>query len=205
VRDHLLLIDCRSNEAEPVPFQNPDLSLLVANTRVHHPLSDGGYAARRNDTLTGLALIGKGSWRDVSAADVMAAREALGDRVFRRSRHVVGEIQRTLDFAAALRRGDYAALGPLMAASHNSLRDDFEVSCAELDLMVDLAQGLGPAAGVLGSRMTGGGFGGSTITLCETAKVAAIARHLHEHYLARTSIIPEIFATRPAGGAALVG
>jgi galactokinase len=71
--------------------------------------------------------------------------------------------------------------------------------------MVDLAQGLGPAAGVLGSRMTGGGFGGSTITLCETAKVAAIARHLHEHYLARTSIIPEIFATRPAGGAALVG
>jgi len=201
VADHLLLIDCRSNEAVPVPFANPGLSLLVANTRVHHQLSDGGYAARRNDTVSGLATLGKASWRQVSAADVEAAREALGDQAYRRSRHVVGEIQRTVDAAAALRRGDFGALGPLMAASHSSLRDDFEVSCAELDLMVDLAQELGRAGGVLGSRMTGGGFGGSTITLCETAKVAAIAGHLHEHYLTRTRIVPEIFATRPAGGA----
>ena len=95
-KDQLILIDCQSGEPELVPFTNPDLEIIVANTCVSHDLSDGGYAARRKDTEDGLAAIGKSSWRDATMDDVEAAKEAMGDRVYRRSRHVVGEIARTM-------------------------------------------------------------------------------------------------------------
>ena len=203
--NRLVLIDCRSGEPELVPFDNPDLTVLISNTMVHHELSDGGYASRRKHTEDGLAILGKPSWRDVTAEDVQANWSRLGDPVNRRSRHVVGEIARTRDAAAALARNDFEALGPLMAASHDSLRDDFEVSCKELDLMVEIARRIGRAGGVIGARMTGGGFGGSTVTLCESSKAAEIAATLAAEYEKASGIQPQIFASRPSLGAHLVG
>ena len=202
--NRLILIDCQSGEPELVPFENPDLTVLIANTMVHHELSDGGYAARRKHTEDGLAILGKSSWRDVSEADVSAAWTRLGDPVNRRSRHVVGEIARTIAAASALEHNDFEALGPLMAASHDSLRDDFEVSCTELDIMVEIARKIGRAGGVIGARMTGGGFGGSTVTLCESRKASDIAATLAVEYAKATGITPQIFASRPSQGAHLV-
>jgi len=200
-KNQLILIDCQSGEPELVPFEDPSLTVLIANTNVHHELSDGSYAARRKNTEDGLAILGKQSWRDVEMQDVEAAWEKLGDPVNRRSRHVVGEIERTIAAAEALRRQEVEALGPLMAASHDSLRDDFEVSCRELDLMVEIAREIGREGGVIGARMTGGGFGGSTVTLCESSHAKDIAATLAEKYEAGTGIKPEIFASRPARGA----
>ena len=202
--DRLVLIDCRSGEPTLVPFTDPGLTVLVANTNVHHELTDGGYAARRKNTEDGLSILGKPSWRDVTMADVKAAWDRLGDPVNRRARHVVGEIARTVAAARALEAGDVEALGPLMAASHDSLRDDFEVSCPELDTMVEIARSIGRSRGVIGARMTGGGFGGSTVTLCDSGCAEAIAARLHADYRAATGITPEIFASRPSAGARLV-
>ena len=202
--NRLILIDCRSGEPELVPFENPDLTVLISNTMVHHELSDGGYAARRKHTEEGLAILGKASWRDVTAADVQANWDQLGEPINRRSRHVVGEISRTIAAAAALARNDFETLGPLMAASHDSLRDDFEVSCKELDIMVDIARKIGRNGGVIGARMTGGGFGGSTVTLCESRLATEIAATLASEYEAATGIKPQIFASRPSQGAHLV-
>lgn len=199
--DQLILIDCRSTETEMVPFADPALTILVSNTKVSHELSDGGYAARRKSTEDGLAVIGKPSWRDVTPADLEAAAGKMDAVTFRRGRHVVGEIARTISAAAALKSGDFPTLGGLMYASHDSLRDDFEVSCPELDHLVKAARGLD---GVIGARMTGGGFGGSTVTLCEAGKAEAIAAALVKSYEAEFGFAPEIFATRPAEGARLV-
>jgi len=168
---------------------------------VRHELTDGGYAERRQQTQNGLAVLGKASWRDVTEAEILANWETLGDPVNRRARHVVSEIARTVAAASALSRNDFETLGPLMAASHDSLRDDFEVSCDELNLMVDIARTIGRQGGVIGSRMTGGGFGGSTVTLCESGKAAEIAETLATRYLEKTGIEPQIFASRPAQGA----
>lgn len=200
----LILIDCQTGDPELVPFENPDLTVLISNTMVHHELSDGGYALRRKHTEDGLAMIGKASWRDVTAEDVQANWSELGDPVNRRSRHVVSEIARTQAAAKALERNDFEALGPLMAASHDSLRDDFEVSCKELDIMVEIAHRIGRKGGVIGARMTGGGFGGSTVTLCETNKASNIAETLASEYEKATGIKPQIFASRPSRGAHLV-
>ncbi len=202
--NRLVLIDCRTGEPDLVPFENPDLTVLISNTMVSHELSDGAYAMRRKHTEDGLAMLGKASWRDVSAADVQANWEKLGEPINRRSRHVVGEISRTIAAASALARNDFETLGPLMAASHDSLRDDFEVSCKELDILVEIARKIGRNGGVIGARMTGGGFGGSTVTLCESRKASEIAVILGEEYQKLTGINPQIFASRPSQGAHLV-
>ena len=203
-KDNFILIDCKTREPELVSFKNDDLTILIANTCVSHDLSDGSYAERRKDTEDGLAIIEKESWRDVTMAEVEAYQDKLGERIFRRSRHVVSEIERTRQTVEALQNKDYAPLGLYMKASHESLRDDFEVSCEELDLMVSLAEEIGFEGGVLGSRMTGGGFGGSTVTLCRVSQVKEIAVQLAERYEAKTKIKPELFCSRPAQGAHLV-
>lgn len=203
-QDRLVMIDCQSGEPTLVPFENPDLTVIVANTCVEHELSDGGYASRRKATEDGLKIIGKSSWRHVTTEDVEAAREQMGEIVYRRGRHVVGEIQRTVDAAQALENNDFETLGELMYASHASLRDDFEVSCEELDIMVEIAKSFGKDGGVIGSRMTGGGFGGSTVTLCESSKADGIVAAMHTQYLERTGITPEIFISRPSRGARLL-
>jgi galactokinase len=199
--DQLILIDCLTGGTEMVPFADPNLTILVSNTKVSHELSDGGYAARRKSTEDGLAAIGKPSWRDATLADLEGAAGEMDEVAFRRGRHVVGEIGRTIAAAHALKSRFFATLGGLMYASHDSLRDDFEVSCAELDHLVKTARGLD---GVIGARMTGGGFGGSTVTLCRADKAEAIAAALVASYEAEFGFAPEIFATRPAEGARLV-
>ena len=203
--NRLVLIDCQTGEPELVPFENPDFTVLISNTMVHHELSDGGYAIRRKHTEDGLAIIGKSSWRDVSTEDVESHWNSLGEPINRRACHVVGEISRTISAAAALAQNDFEALGPLMAASHDSLRNDFEVSCKELDILVEIARAIGRDGGVIGARMTGGGFGGSTVTLCESNKAAEIAAILSTEYQRATGITPQIFASRPSQGAHLVG
>jgi len=200
----LVLIDCRSTEVELVPFTDPSLTILVSNTKVSHELSDGGYAARRKSTEDGLAAIGKPSWRDVTPTDLDLAAPTMDEVTLRRSRHVVGEIARTMGAVEALKAGDFKRLGRLMYDSHVSLRDDFEVSCPELDHLVATAAEIGSAGGVIGARMTGGGFGGSTVTLCETAKAEAIAAALVKSYEAVFGFAPEIFASRPAEGARMI-
>lgn len=196
----VVLIDCRSGEPTLVPFPSANLTVLIANTMVHHELDDGGYAARRRDTEVGLKIIGKRSWRDVTPDDLEAAWDRLGDPVNRRCRHVVGEIARTMAAARALEAGDFAALGPLMAASHDSLRDDFEVSCPELDTLVEIARRIGARGGVIGARMTGGGFGGSTVTLCDNAHAEDVAMRLLADYHEATGIAPDVFASTPSRG-----
>jgi galactokinase len=197
----LVLIDCRSQEPELIPFENPDLTVLIANTMVHHELTDGGYAARRKQTQDALSILGKASWRDVSEADVLACWETLGEPLNRRARHVASEIARTIAAASALARNDFETVGPLMFASHESLKNDFEVSCKELDVMVRIARDIGRSGGVIGARMTGGGFGGSTVTLCESNKAAAISETMAADYFKTTGIHPDIFASRPSQGA----
>ena len=201
---HLVLIDCQSREPALVPFQTDDLSILVANTMVRHDLATGEYRKRREDTEQALALLGKSSWRDVSLADLRNHGERLPEVLQRRARHVVTEISRTREAAEELRTGHHAALGPLMVASHRSLRDDFEVSCAELDLLVQLAGDIGPAGGILGSRMTGGGFGGSTVTLCNSRQLPEIADRMSAGYERETGRVPQLFSTRPTDGARLL-
>ena len=203
-KDRLILIDCRSQEPQLVPFQHPGLTALIANTGVHHELSDGSYADRRKQTEAALAIIGRQSWREVTLDDVRRHWDRMGDPIQRRARHVVSETQRTVDAAAALSRGDFEALGPLMAASHASLRDDFEVSCRELDILVAAAEAIGRTGGVVGSRMSGGGFGGSTVTLCESGRASNIARALHDTFRSATGAAPQIFISRPSQGARLI-
>ncbi|QQL45148.1 galactokinase [Sulfuriroseicoccus oceanibius] len=202
--NRLVLIDCVKEEAQLVPFEHEELTVLISNTKVSHQLSDGGYAKRRKQTEVALAAIGKPNWREVTMDDVEAIREEVGDEVFRRARHVVGEIARTLGAAKALEEDDLEQLGTYMWQSHESLRDDFEVSCRELDVLVEAAAELGAEGGVIGARMTGGGFGGSTVTLCRADRADAVAAFLAERYEKETGIVPQIIAARPSKGAMVI-
>jgi galactokinase len=199
--DHLLLLDCRSLDSVQVPFHRPDLLVLVTNSNVRHSLDDGGYAARRADCERAAAILGVASLREATLVRVEASRGELGDRGFRRARHVVTEIARTQAAATALTHGRWDDMGALMAESHASLRDDFEVSCPELDLLVERAAG---EPGVIGTRMTGGGFGGCTVTLVEAARAEAVMATVARGYRLETGRECTLFTTRPAAGARLL-
>lgn len=200
-KDHMILIDCRSEEAQVIPFTDDSVEVIIADTCVKHALTDGSYANRRKQTEIGLEALGKGSWRDVSMEDLLAAESEMDEQTFRRCRHVVSEIARTQRAALALSQGKTSEVGALMAESHKSLRDDFEVSCKELDVMVEAAWDLGEAGGVVGSRMTGGGFGGSTVTLAKKERVASVIAEMTRVYKEKTGITPNIFATTAVDGA----
>ncbi|MBL7221087.1 MAG: galactokinase [Phycisphaerae bacterium] len=193
-----LLLDCRNGEYRQIPFDNPDLLLLVADTKVKHDLTDGGYAARRDQCYSAAAKLGVKMLRDADADMVSAAADKLSDKELTRARHVVSEIDRTLRAVEAMEAGDYAEFGQLMYASHTSLRDDYEVSCEELDEIVELAAGL---EGVYGARMTGGGFGGCAIILARAAQADNIAAEITKNYTARFGHPCVIFPTRAAAGA----
>ena len=193
---HALLIDCQSLEVVPTPLPN-DLAMVVVDSGVKHALADGEYAKRRADCETAARLLGVGCLRDATLASVLGAREALGERIFRRARHVVTEIERTRAFAAALAGGELDTAAGLMAASHASLRDDYEVSCEELDALVEIACGLG----IAGARMMGGGFGGSTIQLVPAAHAAERAAALEQAAAARGLRVSAFPVTAAAGAA----
>lgn len=199
--DHLLLIDCQSNAVVPIPFRNDEVTFVIANTHVKHSLADGSYKTRREQTEMALGIIGAASWRQVSMADLSLLESHTPSALFRRARHVVTEMVRTIDAADAIKMRDYPKLGKLMQESHRSLRYDFEVTCKELDLMVNIANDIGASGGVLGSRMTGGGFGGSTITVCDASRAGEVVEKMTAQYHAATGISADIFVSRPSAGA----
>jgi galactokinase len=196
----LLLLDCRSRTVQLTPLTEPDILVLIVNSNVKHALTDGGYAARRRQCEEAARLLGVMALRDVSAEQLEQGRSKLDELLYRRARHVVGEIARTLQTAEALRRGDWNLVGRLMLASHASLRDGFQVSCEELNVLVQLAT----EAGAIGSRMTGGGFGGCTVSLVRRSALDAVMQHIREGYPRQTGREATLFVTRPVDGARLI-
>jgi galactokinase len=196
---HLLLLDTRSLTAEQVPFtaEGADLSLLVIDTRVSHDLAEGGYAQRRRACREAARILGVPALRDATEADLAAARDRLGDERHRRARHVVTENARVLAVADLLRSGRLAAIGPILTASHSSLRDDFEVSCLELDTSVRVAL----LAGARGARMTGGGFGGCALALVPDDTVGLVTGTVTAAFASQGFQAPVVFEVSPAGGA----
>lgn len=200
----LLLIDCRSETAELVPLDDPGVAVLVINSNVKHELTGSEYPERRAQCELAAKLLGVETLRDATMSDLKRDRSKLSDVLHRRARHVIGEIERTTQAAAALRAREWDRVGELMYASHESLRDDFQVSTEELDALVEIARDVGPAGGVIGSRMTGGGFGGCTVSLVRSGREREIAERIGREYRQRTGIGATAFVTKPARGAHLV-
>jgi len=198
-----LLLDCRSGETKHVPFDDPGVVLLVADTQVKHEISDGGYAARRSQCEAAAARLGIPALRDADEARIAAAGAdgTLTGKELMRARHIAGEIARTLGAVKALEARDYATFGELMYGSHAALRDDYEVSCEELDGIVEIARG---CEGVYGARMTGGGFGGCAIVLAAAGNAPQIEQAVADGFEARFGRRCPIFATRAADGARIL-
>jgi galactokinase len=203
-KNHLLLLDCRSRKTELVPMNDPSVVVLIANTNVKRELSGGEYPARRKQCETAAKILGVPSLRDATPDALENARGRMGDVVFRRARHVVGEIERTIHAAEGIRASNWPAVGQLMYASHYSLRDDYKVSCEELDVVVEIAEAIGVNGGVYGCRMTGGGFGGCAVALVKADAVETISNKIAADYQKRAGIEATIFATRPAAGATVI-
>ena len=194
---HLLLLDTRSLAVRHIPFDlvRDGLALLVVDTRAPHRLVDGEYAARRAACERAAALLGVPALRDVT--DLDDALAALNDdELRRRVRHVVTENERVLAVVSMLESGDVRGIGPHLTASHVSLRDDFEVSCPELDLVVEASL----AAGALGARMTGGGFGGSAIALVEAGDAARVSAAILEAFTSAGFATPTFVDAVPGDG-----
>jgi galactokinase len=200
----LILLDCRSQQLESVPFLASDVTVLITNSNVKHELTGGEYAQRRAQCDSAIKKLGLSSWRDATMQHLEENRDRLEEVEYRRARHVISEIERTTKAAEAFRAGQWDTAGELMYQSHESLRADYEVSCEELDLLVDLAREIGSDGGVIGSRMTGGGFGGCTVTLVKSADAQAVAAALESRYREKTGIEPHVFASRPARGAHVI-
>lgn len=198
---HALFLDTRDLSQRQIPFDlaAEGLCLLVVDTRVKHAHSEGEYGRRRAGCEKGAALLGVDALRDVPYAGLDAALERLGDdeETRRLVRHVVTEDRRVERVVQLLESGDTAAIGPVLTEGHASLRDDFRVSCPELDLAVDTAV----AAGALGARMTGGGFGGSAIVLARATDTAAVTEAVGEAFAAARLTAPRVFEAAPAAGA----
>ncbi|HEY0456814.1 MAG TPA: galactokinase [Verrucomicrobiae bacterium] len=203
-QDHLLLLDCRSRKTELVPLNDPAITILIINTNVRHELTGGEYAERRAQCEQAANILEAPSLRSANMDQLLAARSKMENVIFRRARHVITEIARTLDAAREIRSRNWRKAGELMYASHASLRDDFEVSCAELDLTVEIACKLGETGGVYGCRMTGGGFGGCAVALVKSSAVEKISQEISRAYFAKTKIEASIFSSRPGQGATLL-
>lgn len=205
--EHALLLDCRSLRFHAVAIPN-SLSMVICNTMVEHKLAAerNEYNKRRAECEEAIRVLAQAmpqirALRDLSPADLERNRALLSGAIYKRCRHVVTENRRAEQMAEALQRHDLKQISELMAESHHSLRDDYEVSCAELDLMVDIAE---QQRGVHGARMTGAGFGGCTVNLVEETHAEKFRRNVAEQYLARTGWSPEIYVCKAAGGAARV-
>ena len=199
--DHLLLLDCRDESFEQIPFTDPDIAVLIVNSEVKHELSGGEYADRRSQCEQALQTLGASSYRDVTLQQLEEKKESLSEVNYDRARHVVTEITRTIKTAEALKKNSWHSVGELMYASHESLRDDFEVSCHELDVLVKIAS---TTEGVIGARMTGGGFGGCIVALVQGDKADSISDSICREYKSKTGIEPTAFTTRPAKGAHVI-
>jgi galactokinase len=194
-RDHALFLDCRSLEYKHIPLVLGDHRIVVVSSGVRRSLAASAYNTRRAECQEAVEYFNRvdrnvTALRDVSTALFEEHSDELQDNVRRRCRHVVAENERVLDAVDMLAASRLEEFGLLMSASHNSLRDDFEVSCAELDMLVELANS---SDGVLGARMTGAGFGGSTVNLVHKDAIPALTQRLESEYFARFKLMPEIF------------
>ena len=194
-----LLLDCRDLSTESVPFSVADagLELLIIDTQAHHALVDGGYAERRAACESVAVKLNIPSMRHLTLNVLEASREKITDTEFIRARHAVTEIARVLDAVIALRASDFIALGKLINQSHNSLRDDYEVSCPELDLAVAASL----EAGAIGSRMVGGGFGGSAIALIKAEDISKVRDAVTAAFESHGFKRPRFFTSLPSAGA----
>lgn len=197
--DSAVLIDCKTLETELVPLGLSKKGLVVAvmDTKVSHRHSDGGYRSRREACEKGAATMKVASLRELSAADLPTAEQKLDDVTFRRCRHVITENRRVLDAVNALKTSDMAGLGKLLLESHASMRDDFEISIEELDTAVEVAM----SVGAIGSRMTGGGFGGAAIAIIEESKLSELERQCKKVFADKGFAEPNVFAVNPSQGA----
>jgi len=199
--DKAILLDCRSLEYTLLPLP-PGLTMVICNTMVRHGHSGGEYNDRRSQCEQGVQLLKRffpsvRALRDVTLRQIESRRAELPELTYRRCHHVVSEDERVLSTVEALKAGDLQAVGAAMAASHLSLRDDYQVSCPELDVLVALAQG---REGVVGSRMTGGGFGGCTINLVRSESVESFRRAIRQAYREKMGIDPEIYVSTAGAG-----
>jgi galactokinase len=199
---HALLLDCRSLEHEFVKLP-ANLQLVICNTMVRHELASGEYNARRAECEEGVRILRIvlpeiRALRDVTLSQLEDHRRNLSAKVFARCRHVITENARVKRAVEAFQKGNTAALGPLLQDSHCSLRDDYEVSCRELDLMVEIASA---QPGLIGARMTGGGFGGCTVNLVESAAVTDFRRNVAAAYSSKTGLTSEIYVSPASEGA----
>jgi galactokinase len=201
-----LLLDCRSLEFKQLPL-SPDAQLVICNTMVKHELASSAYNERRSQCEEGVAWLSSvlpnvTALRDVTSRQLEEHRKELRSVIYRRCRHIVSENERVVAAGEALENSDLRRFGQLMNESHQSLRDDFEVSCAELDLMVELAGGV---EGVYGARMTGGGFGGCTVNLVARDKVDDFEKVVAADYQKQTGLKPDIYVCSAAKGAEELG
>ncbi len=199
---HALLLDCRSLASRFIPISDR-VRLVICNTMVKHELAGGEYNRRRVQCEEGVKILSRSyagirALRDVSAEQLEQHRHQIPDPIYKRCAHVVHENQRTLEAAECLAAADLSRFGELMRQSHRSLRDLYEVSCPELDTMVEVAEGL---PGYWGGRMTGGGFGGCTVNLVSASEAQVFAEQVAERYRQKTNIKPEVYVCSTAGGA----
>ncbi|KQR02236.1 galactokinase [Arthrobacter sp. Leaf141] len=198
-KGHAVFLDCRDQNASLVPFETgpAGLIMLVIDTKVSHSHADGGYASRRASCELGAEVLGVRALRDVQVADLEEASGLLDELTFRRVRHVVTENDRVLQTVELLAAQGPAAIGALLDASHVSMRDDFEISCPELDVAVDTAR----ANGAIGARMTGGGFGGAAIALTPVGDEQKVRDAVVKAFADAGFTAPDIFTVSPAAGA----
>ncbi len=196
------MVDCSDASISPVKIP-AGISLLVSDTRVSHALGDGEYRKRSESCDEALLILEKPGWREVSREDLSKKESELGSSLFRRARHVISELNRVPAMKDALVKGDLESVSEIMKSGHESLRDDYEVSCRELDLLVKAAYEFGFENGRVGSRMTGGGFGGSTVTLVREDSAEALKAHLESRFRAEFGSEPNCFITPIADGASV--
>ncbi|XP_065080221.1 galactokinase-like isoform X1 [Ochlerotatus camptorhynchus] len=201
-KNRALLIDCRNLTTELIPFEMSGLAVLICNSNVKHELSSSEYPARRKQCQQALEMMGLKSYREATEKNLEALKGA-DEVLLKRARHVISEIKRTVAAAEALRANDYDRMGKLMNESHKSLRDDFNVSCHELDILVEATLG---APGVLGTRMTGGGFGGCTVTLLHKSAVEDAVMEIDTIYSRKVGgkYRARFYLVEPAEGARLI-
>ncbi len=202
IKDNALLLDCRDLSFKPAPIP-PGVALVIANTMVKHAVSGGEYTTRRAEVEAACAVIARHRpevkfLRDATPEDLKRWGSEMSPNALKRARHVITENLRTVAAADALIRHDLVEVGRLMAEAHRSYSQDFEASCAEADAMVALAQDL---PGLIGARLTGGGFGGCTVNLVETEHVAEFVDSLSARYAAESGIVPQIHICHASGGA----
>ncbi|MBA3353058.1 MAG: galactokinase [Blastocatellia bacterium] len=198
-----MLLDCRSLDLEYIPIVSGDTAIAVIDTNVKHNLAATEYNTRRRECEMGVEILAKNlpgirSLRDVAIEDLDEHGNLLAENIRRRCRHVISENDRTIAAASALRRSDIVEAGRLMFESHRSLRDDYEVSCPELDCLVDVASAV---TGVHGARMTGGGFGGCTVNLVDRSSINELRASVVEKYQARFGILPDFYLFEASDGA----